>query len=335
MVNINNQATRRNSDPIPMGRRDMRIGEVAAPVYLVLIHGGLPGRIIRLGAGESLLGRADDNTVPIFDVDISRYHASFRTTVAGEVDLQDLGSTNGTFRNGERLVGPAPVRVHDGDQLQFGSSVIFKFLRPTPSDERLLKVLFERAACDPLTGLFNRAYFLDQVIYQAMRGGRDGHGLAVLLLDIDHFKRINDTYGHAAGDEVLRTVSNILRSSIRGQDLVARYGGEEFVLAVVAPGPPQARNVAEQIRATLASRPILVGDRAVKVTGSIGVAFSEPGRFREPARMILAADKALYRAKEAGRDRVLLEEGSSESPPCGTTRGPRGPKADDNREVFP
>ncbi len=315
MVNINNQATKLNSNPLPIARRDLRIGETATPVYLVLMSGGLPGRMIRLGPGETLVGRAEDNTVPIFDVDISRCHALFRADVAGEVDLQDLGSTNGTFRNGERLVGTESIRVRDGDQIQFGSSVVFKFLRPSPSDERLLEVLFERAACDPLTGLFNRAYFLDEIVYQAMRGVRDGHGLAVLLLDIDHFKRINDTLGHGAGDEVLRVVAKILRNSVRSEDMVARYGGEEFVLALTTPGVASARAAAEQVRSTLSARPILAGGGALKVTASLGGIFVEAGQFPDPAELIEVADQALYRAKAAGRDRVVFEADALALPP--------------------
>jgi two-component system cell cycle response regulator len=314
MININNQATKLNSAP-PVGRRDLRIAEVAAPIYLVLMSGGLPGRMIRLGSGETLVGRADDNAVPIFDVDVSRYHAMFRARETGEVWLEDLGSTNGTFRNGERLADRVAVRINDGDQVQFGSSVVFKFLRPSPSDERLLGVLFERAACDPLTGLYNRAYFLDQIVYQAMRGARAGHGLAVLLLDIDHFKRINDTHGHGVGDEVLRMVARVLRDAIRGTDMVARYGGEEFILAATVPAAGQARAVAEQVRAALAARPILAAGLPVPVTASLGGTFAEPGRFREPAEMILTADRALYRAKRAGRDRVFFEEDPSRDPP--------------------
>jgi two-component system, cell cycle response regulator len=311
MIKFNDQDTKLNSGPMPFKKGDFPIGEVVPPIYLVFLGGGFPGRMIRVGPGETTIGRAEDNTIPIFDVEISRCHGRLLVDEAGQTWLEDLGSTNGTYRNGKQLSERVLVKVEDGDQLQFGSTVVFKFLRPTTSDERLLQVLFERAARDPLTGLYNRAFFLDQVIYQALQGGRVGHGLAILLLDIDHFKKINDTYGHGVGDEVLRLVANILRESVRSQDLVARFGGEEFILAVNAPGFSQARSVAEQVRLLLAARPVLASGHHVKVTASFGGDFAEPGRFQDAARMIQTADQALYQAKNNGRDRVVFEDRST------------------------
>jgi diguanylate cyclase (GGDEF)-like protein len=308
MINFNNQLTKLGFGPMPVGRGEIRIGELTPPIYLVFLGGGFPGRMIRVGPGETTVGRSEDNTVPIFDIDISRYHARLRVDDHGGTWIEDLGSTNGTYRNGKRLEERVSVQIHDGDQIQFGSTVVFKFLRPSTSDERLLQVLFERAARDPLTGLYNRAYFLDQVIYQALQGGRVGQGLAILLLDIDHFKRVNDTFGHGVGDEVLRLVANILRESVRSEDLVARFGGEEFILAVNAPGIAQARNVAEQVRLLLADRPIKAAGNDVRVTASFGGDFVEPGRFHDAGRMIQNADRALYHAKNTGRDRVVFED---------------------------
>jgi diguanylate cyclase (GGDEF)-like protein len=307
MVKFNDQATKLNSGPMPIGRGDFRVGEVAPPIYLVFLSGGFPGRMIRVGPGETTIGRSEDNTIPIFDIDISRYHASLRADEKGQTWLTDLGSTNGTYWNGKPLAERVAVMIRDGDQIQFGSTVVFKFLRPSTSDERLLQVLFERAARDLLTGLYNRAYFLDQVVYQALQGARLGHGLAILLLDIDHFKRINDTFGHGVGDEVLRLVANILRESVRSEDLVARFGGEEFILAMTAPGVAQARGVAEQVRLLLAARPIEVAGHHIRVTASFGGDFAEAGRFQDAGRMIQIADQALYKAKNTGRDRVVFE----------------------------
>jgi two-component system cell cycle response regulator len=314
MINFNDQATKLSSGPMPFKKGDFPIGEVAPPIYLVFLGGGFPGRMIRVGPGETSVGRAEDNTVPIFDMDISRYHARLHLDEAGQTWLEDLGSTNGTYWNGRTLSERVPVKVQDGDQLQFGSTVVFKFLRPTTSDERLLQVLFERAARDPLTGLYNRAYFLDQVIYQALQGARVGHGLAILLLDIDHFKKINDTHGHGVGDEVLRLVANILRESVRAEDLVARFGGEEFILAVNAPGLSQAKSVAEQVRLLLAARPVIASGCHVRVTASFGGDFAEAGRFQDAGRMIQIADQALYHAKNTGRDRVVFEDRTARSP---------------------
>jgi two-component system, cell cycle response regulator len=170
--------------------------------------------------------------------------------------------------------------------------------------------MFERTVRDPLTGLFNRVYFLDQLVQAAESGVPRGLGLAVLMLDIDHFKTINDTYGHDAGDAALREVSQVLRECTRSEDLVARYGGEEFILALTVTAPDQATDRAERIRAAIAARRCTVnvaGDvQVVRLTVSIGLVFARPGRARRPDALITAADQGLYQAKRSGRNRVVF-----------------------------
>ena len=175
---------------------------------------------------------------------------------------------------------------------------------------------------DPLTGLYNRSFFLDQIGPMAELGASRGQGLAVLMLDIDHFKRVNDTLGHDAGDAVLREVAAVLRESTRGEDLVARYGGEEFVAALPVASPGQATERAERIRVEPrrpADRPP-GGSPPLRVTASLGLAFAHPGRLRSASALITAADHCLYQAKNAGRNRVVfrvdpLPAAPSSSPP--------------------
>ena len=213
----------------------------------------------RLGAGGTRLGRSHENTVRFADLGVSRRHASIVADAQGEVWLTDLESTNGTYLNDGRVAPHVPHRLHDGDRVRLGSSVVVKFVRLDPCDERFQRELFERTVRDPLTGLYNRSYFLDQIGPLADLGTSRGQGLAVLMLDIDHFKRVNDTLGHDAGDAVLREVAAVLRESTRGEDLVARYGGEEFVAALPVASPGQATERAERIRANLAARRIVPG----------------------------------------------------------------------------
>ena len=231
------------------------------PSYLIVISGGIPGAMLRLAPPGCRLGRAADNTIQLPDGSISRYHAYLGEDEEGQFRLSDLGSTNGTFLNGRRLPENTPARVLDGDRLQFGASVIVKFIRPDPCEEQFQQEMFERTVRDPLTGLYNRAYFLNQFGPLADRGALRGLGTAVLMLDIDHFKRINDNYGHEVGDAVLREVAGVLRQATRADDLVARYGGEEFVVALPVAAPDQATERAERVRSTLASRRILAGGR--------------------------------------------------------------------------
>ena len=276
------------------------------PSYLILQSGGIPGAMIRLSTGGSRLGRAADNTIQLPDPSVSRYHAFLGADDECQVRLTDLGSTNGTFLNGRRLPENTPVQVQDGDRLQFGTSVVVKFIRPDPCEEQFQREMFERTVRDPLTGLYNRAYFLAQFGPLADRGALRGLGTAVLMLDIDHFKRINDSHGHDIGDVVLREVAGVLRQATRADDLVARYGGEEFIVALPVAAPDQATERAERVRSTLASRRILAAGVPLRVTASLGLAFTPPGRPRSVAALIATADKGLYQAKNAGRDRTVF-----------------------------
>jgi diguanylate cyclase (GGDEF)-like protein len=128
------------------------------------------------------------------------------------------------------------------------------------------------------------------------------------MVDIDHFKRVNDTYGHDAGDTVLREVASVLRQSTRSEDLVARYGGEEFIVALPIAASDQATFRAERIRRNLANRRISVSGKPLRITASIGLAFSPATRPRSVESLIVAADLCLYQAKNAGRDRVLCSQ---------------------------
>jgi diguanylate cyclase (GGDEF)-like protein len=277
-------------------------------MYLIVLTGGIPGAMIRLESGSTRVGRAADNTLQLSEDSVSRYHAVLRIDDDGRVRLTDLASTNGTYLNGRRVVNHTPVVLHDGDRLQLGSMTVLKFARPDPYEEQFQHTMFERTVRDSLTGLYNRSYFRDQVGLLAMQGAQRGLGLAVLMVDIDHFKRVNDTYGHDAGDTVLREVASVLRQSTRSEDLVARYGGEEFIVALPIAASDQATFRAERIRRNLANRRISVSGKPLRITASIGLAFSPATRPRSVESLIVAADLCLYQAKNAGRDRVLCSQ---------------------------
>ena len=166
----------------------------------------------------------------------------------------------------------------------------------------LLDLLSQRAMLDGLTGLWNRAYFNDRLAALSPATSADvPDGAALVMLDVDHFKKINDTHGHPFGDEVLRAVARMLGERCRAADVVCRYGGEEFAVVCTASGGDGARGLAESLRAGVKS---LVFSRPVSVTASFGVAsYAQP---MTPADLVSAADKALYTAKHAGRDRVEL-----------------------------
>ena len=275
------------------------------PKYLLVLAGGTPGTMIRLEPGRYLLGRGADSGIPVVEPSVSRRHASVRVDDRGVLWVTDMGSSNGTFRNGDRLAPQEAVAVADGDRLRFGRVATLKFVCPDPCEERFQREMFERSVRDGLTGLYQRGYFLDQLAPMCRAAHTRGLGVAVLMLDVDHFKRVNDLHGHPAGDLVLREVAATIRRATRGEDLVARYGGEEFVAALPIATAEQAVERAQRVRGALAERPVVIGPLSMPVTASIGVCFAPPGWSRPCSLLIEAADRFLYKAKHAGRNRVV------------------------------
>jgi len=159
-----------------------------------------------------------------------------------------------------------------------------------------------RATHDSLTGVWNRAAIFDVLKRELLRAQREGTSVGVLLADLDHFKNINDVYGHLAGDAVLREVAQRINAAVRTYDAVGRYGGEEF-LVVLSGCEEEPLRHAERIRALVGAEPVVTREGAISVTLSLGAAISGP-HFPEMEDMLRAADAALYRAKRAGRNRV-------------------------------
>jgi diguanylate cyclase (GGDEF)-like protein len=284
------------------------------PMYLIMVGGGTPGAMLRVAPEGTRLGRSADNTYQFREVTVSRHHAELAVDSQGFARLSDQGSTNGTYLNDRRIPCHTPIRIKDGDRIRLGSTVVLKFVRLDPYDEQFQRQMFERTVRDSLTGLFNRAYFLEQVGLLAEQNALRGLGLAILMLDIDHFKRINDSFGHDAGDHVLREVAAVLREATRPEDLVARYGGEEFILALPVVAPDQATERAERIRTTLAERRIASDGLFLHVTASLGLAFAPANRLLAVSTLINAADRCLYQAKRLGRNRVAFR--SDRDPNC-------------------
>jgi diguanylate cyclase (GGDEF)-like protein len=163
--------------------------------------------------------------------------------------------------------------------------------------------LRQQATHDHLTGLWNRSMVLEQITLELGRAAREARPTSIVMADLDHFKRINDTYGHAAGDVALLQAAQRMRSRLRPYDGMGRYGGEEFLLLLPGCDVPAARDIADRARAAVAGSPIAVESGVVPITVSMGIA-SSPDGGTDAASMIAAADDALYRAKAEGRNRV-------------------------------
>lgn len=173
---------------------------------------------------------------------------------------------------------------------------------------RVQEQLSHEASHDALTGILNRRAALEDLERELVRGGRNGQPVSVILCDVDHFKSINDTYGHPAGDDVLRALPARLTQALRSYDRVGRYGGEEFLIVLSNCPEPAAMNAAERIRRSLESKPIVACQQELRVTLSLGVACSASAEGGGVSVLIRAADRALYRAKRAGRNRVAAAE---------------------------
>jgi diguanylate cyclase (GGDEF)-like protein len=166
------------------------------------------------------------------------------------------------------------------------------------------EALREQATHDPLTGLWNRYALLEALEREHSRAARGGTPLAVIMLDLDHFKRVNDTYGHLAGDAVLRQTAKRMQAVVRSYDLVGRFGGEEFLIVLPGTSGANAAQLAERLRAAVAHEPVSQDLLRIPVTASLGVGASGPEPSGDPQTLIRVADEALYRAKERGRNRV-------------------------------
>ncbi|HSN40440.1 MAG TPA: diguanylate cyclase [Burkholderiales bacterium] len=223
--------------------------------------------------------------------------------VAGRVRQGDMGARTGMRNTRDEIsqVGFAFDRMIRAVQTQSAKL------------NQVMQELHEQAITDTLTGLFNRRY-LREVMERELAGARRrGGSIAMMMIDIDHFKKINDTFGHGAGDLVLRKVGALLKECIRASDIACRFGGEEFALVLPEASLDGASQRAEEIRSAISALDLQYGETALgKITASLGVAFF-PGHADSPETLIRAADEALYEAKGAGRDRVVISRGKTPS----------------------
>jgi len=263
---------------------------------LVIISGPDMGRRIDLTNQEVSIGRSDQCTVCVNSDLVSRRHAVINC-VLGHYIVVDLKSTNGTFVNDQRV---DRAQLRDGDLLRTGKTVL-KYLENNLELEYMQHIL-SLAAVDSLTGLFNKRHFDEVFGKEVARSDQAQQALSLIVLDIDHFKKINDTFGHPAGDAVLKHVATVVKSQIRAGDTLCRVGGEEF--ALVLPQTPHilATQAAELIRAAVEADVCDVAGTAIPATLSLGVAELERGEV--PEGLYQRADERLYAAKHGGRNRV-------------------------------
>ena len=270
---------------------------------LLMISGPHLGRSFPIDKEEIMIGRVDNCDLLVEDELVSRHHCKILLTPDG-AQLVDLASTNGTLLNGRKI---DKVFLKEGDQIQVGSVTIFKYHLKEEVENKFLGELYRAATKDFLTGTYNKKYFLDRIQSEFFFTKRHGGHLSVLVVDIDHFKKVNDTYGHLAGDIALQKVSHHLLSHTRKDDMVARFGGEEFMIMMRGCDAEQARVLAENLRLGIAQMQVQATGHTFSITISVGIAtLSDANKteFTLFESLLEKADSLLYKAKTSGRNRV-------------------------------
>jgi two-component system cell cycle response regulator len=255
------------------------------------------GKRSSLANGGVRIGRGAENDVVLLSDSVSRSHARIEVR-ADKYHLVDLHSTNGTYVNDE-LVQERQLRR--GDQIKIGDTIL-KFLSGADLESQYHETIYRMTIMDGLTGIHNKRYFVEQLDRELSRATRHGRPLTLVICDIDYFKRVNDEFGHLAGDHVLKEVAQLAKSRLRPDDVIARYGGEEFAIVLPETDLAGGARIAEELRQMVATETFTFEEEDIDVTISCGVAQLDP-KWRS-YDFVKAADKQLYEAKRAGRNRV-------------------------------
>lgn len=278
--------------------------------YLIVLTGSNVGEMFRIESGEAVIGRGQGVAVRLIDDGISRKHA--RVMQSGDkILIEDMQSSNGTFLNGEMVT---TAELQDGDKIRLGSTTVLKFSYHDRLDESFQQQMFDAAQRDGLTRAFNKKYLLSHLDTEIAYARRHRHPLSLVMFDVDFFKRVNDNYGHLAGDYVLVRLSRIAAGTVRAEDVFARYGGEEFSVLCRGVGLASAGILADRLRALIEQYPFEHEGKRLPVTISAGVAAYPEVDAKTSVELIAAADEALYEAKRTGRNRVLLKHGTMPAP---------------------
>jgi two-component system, cell cycle response regulator len=267
---------------------------------LVVLAGSNVGEMYDL-QGISIVGRGREADIRLSGDGVSRQHA--RITVGDDmVELEDLGSTNGVFVNGDRITR---CQLQPDDKIKLGRVTILKFAYQDEIDEDFQRAMFESASRDALTQAYNKRFFLERLNSEFAFAVRHRSHLSLIIFDLDHFKRINDTYGHLGGDFVLATLAKNVQGTIRSEDVFARYGGEEFVVISRGVDLDSTGLLAERLRHMTERGVFDYEGKQIPVTISLGVAAMPHDEIKTPEDLIARADKALYEAKRTGRNRSV------------------------------
>jgi len=270
--------------------------------YIIVVGGANAGEIFRVGRGGAVIGRTHEADIRLLDDGVSRRHAEIRAD-GGRLFIEDMGSRNGTFCNGLKI---AQHELADGDRIRLGRSAVLQITFSAQLDELFRHKSLNASLQDELTKTFNRRYFSDRLESELQFANRHEAPLALLLLDIDEFAKLNAAHGRAAGDRVLATLAEVLQKNVRNEDVFARFGGEEFAIISRAITHDNASLLAERLRQLVEELEVEHEGARLAVTISVGVAAYPEVAASVGTDLVTAAGRAMQRAKELGRNRVAI-----------------------------
>jgi diguanylate cyclase (GGDEF)-like protein len=271
--------------------------------YLIIVDGDNAGKIYSLDKKTITIGRSDEFDIQLADSSCSREQAIIEFNDNNKPVLKDLDSTNGTFVNGAKIT---EINIEDGDKILLGFSSVFMFAIQDSLEAKFQMNLYESSINDSLTGAFNQKYFFDALSKAFSYSSRHHTSLGLLMLDIDFFKKINDTYGHIVGDIVLKEVVKRIENNLRNEDILCRYGGDEFAVIIRDFKYGFVKIAAERIRLVFDGRSINCKDHKVNISLSIGAATIDNENITTPEDMIKLADANLYKAKQSGGNCIAI-----------------------------
>ncbi len=280
------------------------IKRMEAPIderaYILFISGPLIGKMYLIENEKTIIGRSQDSNIAINDSRISRHHICIHYSF-GQVAIEDLNSTNGTFVNGERIRRRI---LESGDKVHISSDTFFKFAVGDAAERMFQEEMHQMANYDAVTGILNKHAFVRRLHEEYCYASRNNISISLLMMDIDFFKKINDTYGHMAGDYVLAGVAKRISEIVRDEDILARYGGEEFAVILRNIDQSGASLLATRICESISKLPFKFEDQNIPATISIGIASTPHQNITSEEDFITIADHFLYESKKNGRNQV-------------------------------
>jgi diguanylate cyclase (GGDEF)-like protein len=297
---LSEHTLRLDKDQISLALKNKMVSRTAS----FIVMGGINvGDSILLNKIPFILGRDPSCDYVVKDTGISRIHAKITLNDEKQYVIEDLNSTNGIFAEGARIERHV---LKEGDKILLGRQTVLKFVKQDIYDQKYQQQLYESTVKDGLTGIYNRKHFNERIVSELSFATRHKTALSLLMFDLDYFKKINDTFGHQAGDLTLISVTKAVKKTLREEDFFARYGGEEFIIIARDIGLKGAMAFGERIRKIIEKEQIIYDNNTkIPVTVSIGVTTLLNGKSIDATSFLKAVDANLYKAKQNGRNRVI------------------------------